>query len=1312
MTRVLIIDDRQNAQVDAVTSVDPLSRTIKPLLKEGGYDVYTTTDISEANEVLTDHGCEHPPAVVVADVTRLHADSPNVKGLLEQVHELDEHIPLVIITNEPDTTAAAKATHLGAYDYVAKPIKPGRLMHTIGRAVDRKHLLDEIQRLRARKQVNGTMGEIGWAPGSTRWPSTANLEEIDNAENELRTLTRIGQEVSAELDLNQVLERVTQLAADICGAHRCTIVLISDEGKMSMPTMSAFSDGHRDEEMWRLFMDKGYPVPLVEIPEAQQVIREQSPLFIADATASSLPRHLIEPFGIKSVLLVPLISKKWVVGLMALDHIEEGHRFTARQVDMATSIAAQATLAIENARLYEQARRRARYGTLLSMVAQQANTMVEPERLLPTVAKTIHEHFRYDSVILMRVDAESGELTIGGKAGIETEIVPDDYRQTLDQGIMGWVARHGECKVSNDARQEERYFAPFPDHYQAGSELAVPLRSEGEVVGVLDLQCQERGSFDELDISTARTLAEQIGTALQNARLYREEQRHVEVLTALRNIDLTINSTLSLDAVLKQVYEQLSGLMDITTFYIGLYDKRKDEIHLSLIVDRGNPLDPLTLDLQGDSGFAGWVVRNKEPLWIEHWDREQETLPVKGIPRGKPTQSLMLLPLLARDELIGVISAQSYEPYAFDEDDQRLFSGISNQVAIAVENARLFEEVNRRLREMRLLQKIILAASSTLDFDEVLDRTIETLQNTLGIEHIAFALPDEDGSSMIVHPSTAGPPSGSESPGSTGEVALTPWRLPMDDSIMGRAYRTGEALLFTAVSDVSSSLDGAPANRTELAVPVWDGDEVVAVLNAESPLLKDFDEDDLSLFSAVAAQLGVVLRNARLFEQTRRRLTETRLLQQVMQAGAISLDFDQVLERTVDALHSMLGIKHLSFALPVEDEAEGSTTTLRMHPSQIGYAPEMTEVRIPLDRSVAGRAYLTGETQLIGDVRETPIYFEGAPGVLSELNVPVKVAGHIIAVLNAESTHKNAFDDDDLRLFQAVAAQLGIVLENARLYQKLQIQRDKLSQAYDELKEIDRLRAELVQNVSHELRTPFTLVQGYIELLMAGDLGPLSEKQREALMIIRKRVRGLERRTRDLTTLDKLSRGETKAKPTCVLEATRCAAANLRTQAHRAGVRLTSRLPDALPPVMADREHLVQAFTHLVDNAIKFSPDGGTVILRAWEDNDHSCVAVEDEGIGIRQEHLDQVFERFYQVDGSINRRFGGMGIGLALVWEIVEVYGGYVDVRSSPQTGSTFIVSLPQAPPTMKGSEAARSENKSRYMAHTESATPPLDCM
>jgi GAF domain-containing protein/anti-sigma regulatory factor (Ser/Thr protein kinase) len=951
--------------------------------------------------------------------------------------------------------------------------------------------------------------------------------------------------------------------------------------------------------------------------------------------------------------------------------------------------------------------------------------------------------------------------------------------------------------------------------------MALPLASRGRVIGVLDVQSVEGNVFVEEDVAALQTMADQLANAIESARLYKEANRHVEELTALHNIDVAITSTLNLNKVLEIIYEQVSELMGIPTFYIGLHDEERDEIDVRLVVDEGKRKSPCVMKIQEEE-FTGWVIRNRKPLWVGDTDRDELT--VEGAAIGEQTRSFMVLPLIVRDQVIGVISAQSSVPDAFSQDDQRLFLGIAHQAAIAITNARLFEETNRRLTETRLLQEVMQAAASTLDFDQVLARTIDTLNRTLGIEYLSFVLPDEQGG-MVMHPSRIG-------------YAVSPeaFRVTLDASVSGLVYKTGEPQIIPDVREVPYYSEGVSEVRSELAVPVKVAGRVVAVLNAESAELSAYGEEDLRLFSAVAAQLGVVLENARLFEETDRRLAETRLLQEVMQAAASTLDFDEVLARTIDTLHRTLGIEYLTFVLPDEHG-----TDLVAHPSWAGYTTD-SETRIPMDSSVCGRVYQSGEPQILSDVREVPYYFETAPGVRSELVVPVKVADRIIAALDAESPRIGAFTEDHLRLFSAVAAQLGIVLENARLfeetkrrlaetaliqevmlagastldfdlvlertvkalnralsidrlgfllpdeggdalvshpslvgfaeapsqtpiegtlvgqayltgqpvmvqdltkgmayaehdpdvrsalavpvrfgdrivavlhaesvavgafdwdefrlfttlagqlgmtlenarlYRRLETQAAELAQAYNELQEIDRLRAQLVQNVSHELRTPLGLIKGYVELMVAGDLGRILDSQQAALQVIRERIATLTRLINNLTMLQAVPREALILAPVSVVEVVQQVLKEFRRSADKAGIVFEESLPVGLPSVVGDRERLELVFGHLVDNAIKFSPEGGPVVLQAQADQEMVRVSITDAGIGIPPDRLDRIFERFYQVNGSTKRRFGGMGVGLALVWEIVEAHGGTVGVESEPGKGSTFTVALPRA--------------------------------
>ena len=368
MAHVLIVDDELS-----------IRETFQAFLEDVGYDVTTAADFFEAGSFLA----RLPPEAGGVDVVVADIIMPRMNGLalLQQVRQIDADIQVILITGEPDVATAAEAVRYGAYDYVAKPVTQRVLNRVVGRAAEKKHLLDEQRRLEAENRAYQADLEQRVAERTI---------ELEQRNQELAALIEIGRDISATLDLNEVLKRVTQRAAQACGAHRCTILMLAEDEEMLIPSMSQFSNGHVDREMWHLFQDASYPVPVSRVPEAQEIIRERRPLFIPDVSASSLPRHWIEPFGVKSVLVTPLISKERVIGLMGLDHAEEGREFTAEQADLAMAIAAQAALAIENARLFEETDRRLTETRLLQEVMQAAASTLDFDEVLTRTIETLH----------------------------------------------------------------------------------------------------------------------------------------------------------------------------------------------------------------------------------------------------------------------------------------------------------------------------------------------------------------------------------------------------------------------------------------------------------------------------------------------------------------------------------------------------------------------------------------------------------------------------------------------------------------------------------------------------------------------------------------------------------------------------------------------------------------------------------------------------------------------------------------------------------------------------------------------------------
>ena len=1258
------------------------------------------------------------------------------------------------------------------------------------------------------------------------------FEAEQQRRQEAETLYRAAQALSTTTpDLSQVFERILSELQQVVPYDSATVQLLQGN---QLEIIGGRGFPNLDQLL-------GVTFDLSKEDNPNREVIHQRASFIVDDAPAVYQRFHREPHaaaGIRAWLGVPLLFGERLIGMLALDKQKAGF-YTAEHARLAEAFAAQAAIAIENARLYDAAQReiterkaaenalqeRAARLELVARIGRRTTAILKLDELLYQAVDLIQDAFGYYNVAIMLVEGDeivSKATTLPAAQAVEKNI----RLRVGTEGITSWVAGSGEPLLVPDVSLDSRYRAVVKET-KAKSELAVPIKLKDIVIGVLDAQSDEIDSFSQSDLFTLQTIASQLAIAIENVRLYQETKRRVDELVALHNIDIAITSVLDQDEVLQIIYEQVNEMMDISTFYIGLYDEKKNELDLALIMEEGERLSLPAFQIGANDGLSGWVLRTRQPLWVENMEKERDALPVEPFSKGHHLpNSLMMLPLIARDKVIGVISAQSAAPYAFDESHRRLFSGIASQVAIAVENARLFketsrrldelsllhdvaltaavtldfdeilsrtvesinsrlqldtfgfllvdedegvvrlhptflgvpdetadfstplgegitgwvaqtgqpllapdvsqepryrdavpgirseicvplkigdkvigvidaestqlnafsqddvrlfstlasqlgvvldnarlfEETNRRLAKTRLLQEVMQAAASTLDFDEVLTRVINTLHKSLDIPYLNFAFPDEDEAAMIVHPSMLG-------------FAISPQdfpHLPFDGSIIGRVYQTGEPLLISDVEQVPYYFEVAKT-RSELAVPVRVGDQVIAVLNVESPKPGAFGEDDLRLLSAVAAQLGMVLDNTRLFEETNRRLAEARLIQEVALAAASTLDFDLVLERAVKALNRALGVYRLGFLLP--DEQDGMLVS---HPSLTGFAEPVFQV--PIEGSLVGRAYRTGQPVMARNLAQEPANQELVPDTRSALAVPVRVGGRIVAVLYAESPQPEVFGKDELRFFTIISGQLGVAMENARLYQRLEAQAAKLSRAYSELQEIDRLRTELVQNVGHELRTPLGLVKGYTELLLDGDLGPVPDNQQMALQVICERTTTLERLIHNLTILQVSSREKLSLTPVLLIEVLQHALAEFQSSAKKAGITLQEELPGELPLVMGDQEQLELAFGHLLDNAIKFSPGGGTVAIHAWADKGTVCVSIADEGIGISPEHLKRVFERFYQVDGSTSRRFGGMGVGLALVWEIIESHDGTVKAESNIGKGSTFTVALPQA--------------------------------
>lgn len=730
--------------------------------------------------------------------------------------------------------------------------------------------------------------------------------------------------------------------------------------------------------------------------------------------------------------------------------------------------------------------------------------------------------------------------------------------------------------------------------------------------------------------------------------------------TAILDVDRLLDETVHLISARFGFYHAGVFLLDERGEYAVLHAASSEGGQRML--ERGHKL------AVGKVGIVGYVAGTGEPRIALDVGKDAVHFVNPDLPA---TRSEMALPLVSRGQVIGVLDVQSVQEAAFTEEDVAVLRTMADQLANAIGNARLYTAELRRRQEAETLYRAAQALATTLDLRQVFEVILSELQQVVPYDSASVQLLRDDRRLEVI---------GGRGFPNLDELLGITFDLVDGDNPNREVVRRRAPLIVDDAPQVYSDFHKEPhaaaGIRSWMGVPLLLGERVIGMLTLDKREPGFYTSEHARLVAAFATQAAIAIENTRLYEESKRHVEELTVLHNIDVAITSTLDLDQVLETVYEQVSGVMNAPTFYIALYDEDKGE---IHARLAVDRGEHLPPFT---LRGDGGLFGWVVHTRRPLWIKDRdQETlpvPAITVGTPA-RSMMTVPLIVRDKVVGVISAQSLQPHAFDEDHWRLFCGIADQVAIAVENARLYQRLEAQAQELARAYDELREIDRLRVQLVQNVSHEFRTPLSLIKGYTELLLGEELGSISDGQRAALQIVRERTATLSRLVHNLTMLQSAPQEAMMLVPVSLVEVVRHVLAESQHSAEEAGIVFHEELPAELPPMMGDPEQLKLALSHLVDNAIKFSPGGGTVTVRAWDEQTKVYVAVKDEGIGIPAEHLGRIFERFYQVDGSTRRRFGGVGIGLAVVCEIVEAHGGSVTVESEPGKGSTFTIWLPR---------------------------------
>lgn len=734
------------------------------------------------------------------------------------------------------------------------------------------------------------------------------------------------------------------------------------------------------------------------------------------------------------------------------------------------------------------------------------------------------------------------------------------------------------------------------------------------------------------DVFGVASLVEDIS---ERVRLAQQAQKSSERRYRQVQLSTQIAQEIATAPDLPALYQQVVTLVkeQFAYYYVQLlrYDPSLDTV--TLVVGYGeigekmlemNHSVPLGVGLIGVTAATGQSTLRSDVSEDPNWHPN---------PLLPETKGELAVPIKLGDEVLGVLDVQSDTVNELNDDDQLLLEGLCGQIAIAIESTNLRQEMEQRLQELNTLQRYMTREGW------------EEFQATRQAATPGYLF-------------------------NRSEVQALPAEIRSDQN--GKNGKKAQEIL----------------NAEVITKPLTVRGEDIGMIGIQEDPDLPLSPEDENFLASVSAQIAEALEAARLLEQTQTALTvqeqlstELRTVAEVSTVTSTIMEADRLLQQVVDLTKVSFSLYHAHIYLYDE---ENKSLSLKAGAGEVGRLMALEERFIPInEESIVARTVRQREPVVVNDTSQSEIFLPNPllPDTRSELAVPMIVGESVMGVLDVQSDQIDRFGDQDVLIMRTLAAQIAVAIQNAEQFAEQVHTAEKL-------REVDQLKSEFLASMSHELRTPLNSIIGFADVLLEGLDGDLNERMEQDVRLIRESGRHLRELIGDILDMSKIEAGrmELRYEEIDIYQMANDLIATAKPLAQEKSLDLSMNLEDDLPVVQADRTRLRQVLWNIMGNAIKFTEEGGVTLAVKMQDENNVLFSIRDTGIGIKPENLPIVFQQFRQVDGALNRKAGGTGLGMPISKKLIELHGGDIWVESTVGKGSTFWFTVPCKPPEKKG--------------------------
>ena len=1029
--------------------------------------------------------------------------------------------------------------------------------------------------------------------------------------DKLALLNNVSSVVTASIDLDRVLNTVCTIVIEVGYADKTGIFLIDENGSL---LRLAYSLG----------LSEDYVAQFQEIVRheheddggAMQILRQNEPVAISNVHTDPRGlgwRSLAEVEGYTGLLAVPLVASEQSIGFLAVFYQQE-HQFAKSELDLMSTLANQVAVAVANARLHDDTRARARELSRLVEAARAFTSTLDPHDVAQKVFDELDDLLHPDVLTVRLLDSDGAMVSLaqrGSNAPVRQMPTPS----IIEALRTGKSVILPQDQIDFDALQQDNLQSLY----------VIPLISQDRAFGIVAAGQRRARLLTLRERQLVEAVVNQAATAIRNAQLFRQTDAEladrVAELSAIEAISRKISGSLDLDSIVADVLEtalQVTGA-DLSGFVLSSSDPET----LSMVERYGQStrLPPITQTLRRNEGIIGRVMRTGVNARVGdvHADPDYAPSSLPGV------MSELCVPIVHNGERVGALNVESRRPGAFTASHEQFLMNLAEHTAIALGNARLFDERQQQIETLIKLRNLSLELLSATTLRDVLNLVVEYTLIIARARDVHLYLYDPSNDSLTFGASLW-------LDGRQNIEAARPSRHGRTYQVV-RSRRMQLIPVMHAVKSPGQFQDGVGYGAIA-RIPLKRGDQVLGVLIVTWPSAHYFTDIETRIFDLIAGQAAIAIENARLFDEVRSGRDRMQLILNSARDGIILIDGTGALALANPAAERLLGYslhEHQGmniFRLMVRARREMTNT-----PNVDFWVSQVHNLLDILRANPDQPTYRNFQVVSGGSTRD-----------VQEMSLPVQ---------DESGAHRGR-----LLVLRDVSQEMAL----------------------------RRFQDDMTDTLVHDLRSPALGIKG--NLTFIGDLINLKLYEdietsiSAALSLVDMQLRIVD----SLLDIRKLEAGQMMLHPNPVsLHA--MIERNFEAREATANgdhIRLVNNVPIDFPPLTIDEYLISRVLANLLDNALHHTPDEGEVRVEATlipaENGTRSQarIGVIDTGHGVQPELRERIFEKFAQIQGSAVRGRRGTGIGLAFCKLAVEAHGGKIWVESGPEGGAAFIFTLP----------------------------------